>query len=201
MLLMSCRDAAWKSLGFGGNDVKGCVGVQLLLCRQFELARAVRKGARPSQAREIEVGLHPLLHEYFAKIPGIGFRNAPARRCDICRLIDATKRVARSNYAEEFAAFLAQTWDDEGKRLSYDLAGVFQKYIDAVGGEWNGETMEQIIRASTIMQKVRDMVLAEKAAATVVTPPREYLDVVAAAMSSLHRRIALIGQSGLRIIR
>lgn len=200
MLLMSCRDASWNALAFGGNTVEGSVGVQILLCRQFELARAVRTGARPSQARSIENGLQPLLHEYFAKIPGIGFRNAPAMRCDICRLIDATKRVAHSDYAKEFAAFLAQTWDNEADRLSHDLAGVFRKYIDAVGMNAGGRNLEQMTRAVVVMEKVRELFLAGKADTLEPSSPREYLEDVADTMTALHKRIAAVGQPALRIV-
>lgn len=202
MLLMTCKDASWSALGVGGNRAAGCAGVQLLLCRQFELARAVRTGVRPSLAREIETGLHLRLHECFAMIPGIGFRHAPVRRCDVCRIIDATRHVACSRHAQDFAAFLAETWDDKNRRLAYDLSGVFQKYADAVGGSGGGY-IEQMIRATAVLQRVRDMLLAGRnetaCAVSIMTQEASASGVLDAMIDSSRRGLEILLGRHLRV--
>lgn len=204
MLLMSCKDASWSALRYSGGQKEGCDGVHLLLCRQFELARAVRHGLRPAAVRDIESAIVPMLHECFGIIPGVEFRKAPPIRCDICRLIDATKRVARSDYAEDFAVFLNETREKERERLSLDLVSVFQKYVDAVGKNGNGRLVEQVTRAVTVMQSVRDFMCSanvEVVVAKLKPPPAsDPLEEFADDMASLYERIAALGKPTLRII-
>lgn len=200
MLLMCCKEGSWNALRYAGNNLEGYAGIHLLLCRQFELARAVRDGVRPRLIRRIEGSIPEALHSYFAKISGIGFRKAPVARCDICQLIETTKRVARSDYSREFMTFLNETRDNEVERFSRSMTEAFEKYIAAIGSGKGGRSTEQVARATMIMQKIYDLFLASKNEIIEAHSSDKYLEDMAETIASLHDRIIAVEQERFRIV-
>ena len=164
MILNSCRAATWSIDAFSSEGRRRVAALRVLLSfgLMYEIALALKIGARPSQVRVCEDGVLYLLHEELSRIPDFSLRYEAYDGCQVCSLMNAVRGVARSSYSHGATAFVLSTraggrtnWTH---RVNYDWAEVFHEFLRNADLSRDPRGMRRMTRAQTVCMILREVV-------------------------------------------
>lgn len=162
MRLTTCRLPSWYDPHCQSGEYRVSAAIRLFLCtaRMYEIALAIKGGARLSHVSIFEEGIMYILHEDMSRLPDFSLQYDAFDGCQICSISNAIRMLARSNFAMETTDFIRATANGSAENLiaraNYDWSEAFRRYSIHAGLARNSRGQRRMRRAEIIAGILRE---------------------------------------------
>lgn len=163
MKLTTCCLPSWQKLECLSVATRRNAAIRILLslCRLFEIAWAIKEGARVSHIKIFEDGVLYILHEDLSRLSDFSLHYNPHDGCQVCSLDNAMRMLARSMYADQCTEFILSTTGDTDEeatlRANFDWAAVYRNFMVKAALSRDSRSQRRFLRAEAIACILREI--------------------------------------------